>query len=213
MYSRKKDFSVLVPEKGDAFTRILRWYQKSDITLLAEEEAILNRWIYCDALMREGVKDYEERIDAVVEKFGVSKFTARKDFDKASQLMGRLRQISKKYLLHIHAENINADLQKIRKALFVQTDKKGEATARTPDDKEIGALAKLNDSYTKAIVALPDENETDPLPPPKFIFQLAPGQTINVDMNYEDAAKLADSITDLHENEEGIYAEDGKEPD
>jgi molybdopterin converting factor small subunit len=202
----KKDLSVLVPEKQDAFTRIVRWYSKSDITLLANEEAILNRWIYCDALMREGSKAYEEMVADVEEKFGVSKFTARKDIDSAMQLFARVRNISKKYLLHIHAENINHDLQKIRKRLFTYTDKKtGKTEEQIPDDKNIGALAKLNDSYTKAIVALPDEQNEDPLPPPKFIFQLAPGQTIEVGMSYDDAAKLADEIVDLQENAEGVY--------
>jgi hypothetical protein len=202
----KKDLSVLVPEKHDAFTRIVRWYSKSDITLLAQEEAILNRWIYCDALMREGSKAYEEMVADVEAKFAVSKFTARKDIDSAMQLFARVRNISKKYLLHIHAENINSDLQKIRKRLFTHTDKKtGKTEEQIPDDKNISALAKLNDSYTKAIVALPDEQNEDPLPPPKFIFQLAPGQTIEVGMSYDDAAKFADNIVDLEENAEGVY--------
>jgi hypothetical protein len=211
----KTDLSVLVPEKQDAFSRILRWYSKSDITLSADEEAIMGRWIYCDALMRDGSKDYEERINDVVVKFGVSKFTARRDFDKSSQLFGKLRQISKKYLLHLHAETINADLQKVRKMLFFKKAKDGKIEDRQLDEKEIGALAKLNDSYTKAVTALPDENHEDPMPPPKFIFQLAPGQKIEVGMAYEDAAKLADEIIDLHEDEEGIYTteNDGKEPD
>lgn len=200
----KKDLSILVPEKQDAFSRILRWYTKTDITLSSSEEAILNRWLHVDAKLREGCT-YDDIIANLVKSFAVSKFTAQKDIDNTQQLFSRCRQISKKYLLHIHSENINNDLQKIRKRLFSYTDEKtGKVVEILPDDKYINALAKLNDSYTKAVTALPDDQLEDPLPPPKFIFQLAPGQKIEVGMGYEEAAQLADSIEDLKEVD-GIY--------
>lgn len=206
----KKDLSVLAPVKQDAFHRILRWYTKSDITLTAAEEAILSRWIHVDALLRDGSKGFEEMVADVELNFGVSKFTAQKDIDSTQQLFSRCRQVSKKYLLQVHQENIARDLHKIRKNLFTFTDEDGKTEERKPDDKEIAALAKLNDSYTKAVTALPDDVIDDPLPPPKFIFQLAPGQKIEVGMSYEDAVKLADSVEDLHEKD-GVYQTEGDE--
>src|SRR5687768_16215763 len=114
----KKDLSVLVPEKQDAFNRILRWYTKTDITLTAAEEGILTRWLHADAKFRDGFCN-DEIVAEIVEQFSVSKFTAQKDVDNAQQLFARCRQISKKYLLHLHSENINKDLQKIRKDFFL----------------------------------------------------------------------------------------------
>lgn len=206
----KKDLSVLAPEKKDAFNRIVRWYSKSDITLTPDEEHILARWCHVDARWREGM-DEQAIVDDLKEKFGISSFTAQRDIGHAQQLFARVKQVSKKYLLDLHRQNIERDLMKVRKQLWEPcVDETGKSIPRNPDDKEISALARLNDSYTKAVVALPDDQQDDPLPPPKFIFQLAPGQKIEVDMGYEDAAALADSIEDLKEVD-GVYQSDDDE--
>ena len=193
-----------MPAKKDAFSRILRWYSKSDITLSAEEEGILTRWIHVDALLRDGSKDEAQIIVDVKEKFGVSSFTAQRDIDNAQQLFGRCRQVSKKYLLDLHRQNIERDLNRIRKNMFTYVDKDGKVSERQPDDKEITALAKMSDTYTKAVVALPDDQLEDPMPPPRFIFLLAPGQKIEVGMSVDEAALLADAIEDLREVD-GVY--------
>jgi hypothetical protein len=60
----------LVPheKKQDAFTRILQFYQE-DIPLGADEEVILNRWHYCDKLMKSRKLKYDDIIDKMREQF------------------------------------------------------------------------------------------------------------------------------------------------
>lgn len=183
----KKDLSVLVPEKQDAFSRILRFMTKADVTLTAVEEVILDRWVYCDVLLRSRVRSTDEIIEAIVAKWGVSKYTAINDVNATQKLFAKSRQISKKYLLHHHIEEIGLLIQKAGMK-----------------EKYMDLMPRLFDSYTKAIEALPDEEVADKQPPPQFIFNLAPGQQLGATLPVDEAMKQADEIL-MKENENGIF--------
>lgn len=179
----KKDRSILVPEKKDAFTRILRFMTKADITLAADEERILDRWIFVDVLLRLRTKLHEEIVEEVVKRWGVSKFTAINDINFTQRLFERSRQMSKKYLLHQHIEHIGQLI----------------AGTKKPDPR-------LLDSYTKAIMAIPEEVVGEKQPPPVFIFNVAPGQTLDGVMDKDEALAAADAmIQDMEAGEDGIY--------
>lgn len=197
--------NVTVPEKGDAFSRIMRFMTKADITLNVQEEVILDRWVYCDVLMRQGIKGHDEIVEDLKVKFNVSKYTAERDISCTQSLFARSRQVVKKYLAHIHEENARQDLQRVRQQLFYKIGKDGQLVERKLDATEIMALAKMNDSYTKALMSLPEEEMADILPPPKFFFQLAPDQKIELALTYDDAIKEADAIIDMEENESGVF--------
>jgi hypothetical protein len=203
----KKDLSIALPEKQDAFSRILRFMTKSDISLNSLEEIILDRWVYCDVLLRDGRKTHEEIIEDMRSKWQVSKFTAMNDINQTQRLFERSRQVSKKYLGHIHLERINQDLQKVRASLFEKyLDKKsGKEKESVPNTFEIQALAKLYDAYTKALQALPDELVSEKQPPPMFVFNVAPGQSLPTPMDPADALAEADRIINMEQNPDGSF--------
>lgn len=145
----------LVPhekEKNDAFTRILRFYDKADIVLTSEEELILDRWIYCDTLLRSRKYKTPEIISNIVTKFGVSKFTAQKDIRDTYSLFGQTRAISKRYVLTNHIEDIQMQIQQVR---F--------------DKSLIHLLPKLDAELTKAVAALGDDIPTAEVERPNVI--------------------------------------------
>lgn len=198
--------SVAVPEKKDAFSRIVRFMTKADITLQSDEELILDRWIYCDVLLRQGVKLHDEIVQDLCATFSISKFTALNDINQTQRLFERARQASKKYLGHLHIERINQDITRLRSVYFsTYTDKEGNQRETFPDEKEAAALAKFYDTYTKALEALPDEEVADKQPPPLFIFNLAPGQSVGELPEIEDAMAEADRIINMQENPDGVF--------
>lgn len=169
-----KDIVPFDSEKNDAFTKILRFMTDADIVLSAEEEKILDRWIYCDVLLRQRKFKEEDIIDKIKDKFSVSKFTARNDIYKAQALFEGARKVSKTYLLHHHIEDIALHIERIK------------------FDKSLShLLPKLYDSYTKAVLALPDETNKNVLPPPVFMFNVVQGQEIKKPMSFEEARAAA----------------------
>lgn len=161
-------------DKNDAYTRILRFYMQADIVLTAAEEEILKRWNFCDKLLRQRKYRTEEVIEKIMELFGVSKYTAQNDINQAYALFGQTRTVSKQYLLIHHAEEIALQIEQIKtdKSLYY-------------------LLPKLNDSYTKAIAALPDEISKKELPTPTVIIGVIQGQSATPTMTFEEAqAKL-----------------------
>lgn len=186
----------LLPKKRDAFVAIRRFMCDADVTLKVEEEKILNRWIFCDALLRAKEDNEDAIIKKIVEQFTVSTFTARNDITFTQRLFADARKVNKKYLIHHHLERIDQDIQRIRKKLF-----KGEAT---PDSKEMAAYAKLLESYTYTLNSIPEDVKVDKQPPAILQFLLAPGQVIERPMEIEDAKRAADEIL-LKQNVHGVF--------
>jgi hypothetical protein len=148
-----KDLVPFDNEKNDAFTRILRFVDKRDIILTAEEERILDRWIECDKMLRSRKYKTEGIIDALREKFGVSTFTAQNDIRDTYALFGQTRIINKEYVLSHHVESIQ---------LYIE---------RNQYDKSLAPLMpKLFAELTRATVALQDATTRKVLPAPVVII-------------------------------------------
>lgn len=160
-------------DKNDAFSRILRFMTDADIVLSSQEEIILNRWIYCDTQIRLRKFTEDQIISDIVEKYAVSKFTARNDYYQTQSLFEATRKVSKKYLLIHHAERIALQIQKAE------------------DDKNYDILPKLNDSYTKAMAAIPDNLNKETTPPPILFFNVVNGQEIQKPMSIDEARAAA----------------------
>lgn len=169
----KNDNLPAQADKNDAFSRILRFMTDADIVLTSQEEIILNRWIYCDTQIRLRKFTEDQIISDIVEKYSVSKFTARNDYYQTQSLFEATRKVSKKYLLVHHAERIALQIQKAE------------------DDKSYDILPKLNDSYTKAMAAIPDNANKETTPPPILFFNVVNGQEIGKPMSVADARAAA----------------------
>lgn len=195
----------LLPKKRDAFTAIKRFMCHQDITLKVEEEAIRDRWFFCNALLRAKEDNEEAVIKKIVDTFGVSIFTARNDIQHTQRLFVEVQNINKKYLIFHHLQRIDEDIQTMRKSLFrVEVGKDGKSIQRVPDAKELAAYSKLQETYTYTLNSIPEEIQVDKQPPPIFQFLLAPGQVIDRPMLIEDALQQADEII-LKKNPDGVY--------
>lgn len=209
-YNGKKSRALLLPKKREAFAAIKRFMCDGDVTLRTEEEVMLSRWIYADALMKEKEDTDDQIIKKLMDEYGIQKQTATSDLANAQKLFAAARSINKKYLIHHHLQRIDQDIQKIRKSLFTYTDKDGTVKPSTPDSKEMAAYAKLLDSYTYTLNSVPDEEVKDKMPPPVFQFLLAPGQMIEKPMKVADAMSEAEEII-MKENKDGVYQMEGEE--
>lgn len=195
---------ALLPKKREAFVAIRRFMMDGDVTLREEEEKILNRWIYVDALLKSKEHNEDGMIKNIMDNYAVSVYTARNDIQYTQRLFGDSRKINKKYLIHLHLDRIDRDIQILRTRLFeVTTDKEGKTHQCIPDAKEMAALAKLHETYTYTLNSIPDDILEDKQPPPIFQFILAPGQVIERPMLVEDALRKADEILKL--NDDGVY--------
>lgn len=205
----KREFAVR--KKRQAFDAILRFMTRDDITLSAEEERILNRWIYCDSLMRSKQYTDEQIIQKMIDAYQVSVFTANNDINYAQDLFAKSRRLNKKYLIHHHLQRIDEDLERIRKSLFKVIKGEDGAPDYYPsiDAKEMAALAKLHETYTYTLNSIPEELQKSILPPPIFQFLLAPGQVITRPMSTEEAMAKADIL--LKENKDGVFTSETDE--
>lgn len=197
---------ALLPKKREAYVAIRRFMIDGDVTLREEEEKILNRWIFTDALLRAKEENEDGVIAKIVEQYNVSPYTARNDIYYTQRLFADSRKIVKKYLIHHHLDRIDRDIQLIRNKLFsVDVEKDGTKTQCIPDAKEIAALAKLHETYTYTLNSMPEDLIEDKQPPPIFQFILAPGQVIERPLMLEEALKKSDEILDMKKNTDGIY--------
>ena len=161
----------------DAYSRILRFMTVADIALQANEEIILDRWVYCDVLLRQRKHREEEIIEQLCSKFPISPFTARNDIYYTQNLFAMARMSSKKYLLDKHIEDIAITIEKWK------------------SDKSLAPyVPKLMDAHTKAIQALPEDNSKSNIPAPILNFNILAGQVVNVSITPENAALIADEI-------------------
>lgn len=134
-----KSLTIREQLKTDALSRIQRFMSNSEsgVVLTAEEEKILTRLIYTNALLTERKYSSEQIIEKVKEKFGVSQWTARADIEKTYTLFSAVTEDYKRYTLKLHIEAIERKI--------VQWE----------NDKSLShLLPKLYDARTRAIAEL-----------------------------------------------------------
>lgn len=188
--------------KGDAFSNIVKFMTGNNdgtLVLSPDEEKMLSRLCAADALMRSNKHTSDAICKQLQADFAISEFTALKDLKNAQKLFSQAREINKKYLAHLHLERINADIEAARDRLFYEENPgmPGVKFARTPDAKELAALAKLHDAYNNTLKAAPSDEVKEVLPPPIFIFNLIKGQEIETTLTVEQAMQEADELLQL----------------
>lgn len=193
----------LLPKVRDAYTAIQRFMTEGGVTLKADEEKILNRWIYVDGLLKAKELDEDGMIKAIVANYHISEWTARTDISNTQKLFANARKVNKRYLIHHHLERMDKDIQYIRQRMFSKIkDDDGTEYEPSIDAKELAAYAKMMEAYTYALNSVPDETVADKQPPPIFQFILAPGQMLDKPLELDDAIRMAD---ELIKNSDGVY--------
>lgn len=186
-------------ERLDAKTRIKKFLSgEDDILLTSEEEKILARWEFANDLMIKKEKTWEEMRELISLRFVVSKFTAEKDICNAQDVFGISRKVSKRYLLHLHLDRIDRDIEMFRNQIFWVTDEKSSKKEQIcPGPKDMAALARMAEAYTYTLNSIPEDIDRSKLPPPIYVFKLPPGVVINQPMSLADAMKQADEYIDF----------------
>jgi hypothetical protein len=169
--------------KDDAYSRILRYMQyPEDVVLTSKEEQILDRWIFCNVMLKDRKTRLEDIIEKISSKFSVSKFTARNDIGFTTALFVEARKISKEYLLYNHIEDIGLTIEKWKL------------------DKSLAPFVpKLLHEYTIAVSKLPDQIQKREKPKVVNNFFVVQGQDLQAPMDYEDAFKEADKMIEADE--------------
>jgi hypothetical protein len=177
--------------KRDFKTRIIRFLTEVEpAPLTSDEETVLARWESADRLMREKRTD-EFIINHLKVTYGVSTTTAHNDLYSAMDVFGKARKLNKSYLLHHHLGRIDQMIEKIRR----KWEEKSEGDKEYyPTEKEIAAVARLNDAYTYALNSMPEQRDRASMPPPVMIFKGIKGTTVATGMSVEDALTYADEI-------------------
>lgn len=189
---------------GDVKTRVGKFLAGEQILLTTEEEKILSRWEACNELLIAKEKTWLQIRDYISATYNVSKYTAENDICTAQEVFGLNRKVNKRFLLHLHLDRMDRDIERIREGLFwVEDDETNTKISRTPDAKEIAALARLSETYTYTLNSLPEDNDRDKKPPPVFVFKLPAGVIINQPMSTADAISAADEYIDYEEMNNG----------
>ncbi|THU34264.1 hypothetical protein FAM09_24915 [Niastella caeni] len=187
-------------QRGDVKTRIGKFLAGEKILLNSDEEKILARWETANELLVAKEKTWLQIRDHIAGTFSVSKFTAENDICNAQEVFGSNRKINKRFLLHLHLDRMDRDIERIREGLFyIEDDELRVKKNRTPKDKEIAAFARLMEAYTYALNSIPDDADRTKLPPPIYIFKLPDGVSITQPMSVADALKAADEYIDYEE--------------
>ncbi|MGN6420835.1 MAG: hypothetical protein ACTHMC_25215 [Pseudobacter sp.] len=189
----------LTRQGQDAKSRITKYLAGDKIQLNSEEEKILTRWEFAYDLMVAKEKNWVEIRDKIAFKFAVSKFTAENDISNTQEVFGTNRKINKRFVLHLHLDRMDVDIERIRKGLFFSKDEDGKLQPCTPDAKEIAALAKFAEAYTYTVNCIPDDVDRSKLPPPLFIFNLPEGAALVPPMTLEQALTKADEYIEFQD--------------
>ncbi len=179
------ELTIREKEKTDAISRIQRFMsnQESGVVLTGEEEKILSRLIYANALLSERKYNQEAIIERIREKFSVSPWTARNDIDNTYSLFSSVTEDYKRYTLKHHIEDIE---KKIR---------------QWENDKSMAhLLPKLYEARTRAIVAMPVKLERPDLPPPVIVLNLT-GNIIQSGLTADQARAQADELLKFEDKE------------
>jgi hypothetical protein len=165
-------------QKNDAYTCILNYMMHPESNpLMSDHENILDRWIFCNVLLRDRKLKEDDIIDKIRDKFSVSKFTARNDIGYTMALFVEARRYSKEYLLYNHIEDIGLMIEKWKL------------------DKSLAPFVpKLLHEYTLAISKLPDTINKQKRPKVVNNFFLVTGQNTQKPSNYDEAIIEADKM-------------------
>lgn len=163
-----------INNKIESREKIVQYLLTGDVMLHSDEERMMMRWMYADALIRGRRMRRDEIIEEIVKKFEVSKFTADADIRNAHEVFARTRTLNKKYLLGHLIEDLTIQIEKAK---------------RDPEMKKI--LPHFYRELRTAINDLPEEISTDKLPPAVIMFNLFDPEKFKTGLTPEQAMSKA----------------------
>lgn len=182
--------------------RIVRYKTVGDIILNAPEEVVLVRWEYCDLLIRTG-HSYMEVRDKIMERFGVSRMTADKDWSATQDVFAKVRNINKKYDGGIHLDRLKKMIEFYEKQIY-ELGEDGKRLRTMKELKDIGAvISKLYDSYTYQLNSIPSEAVNSKTIVPAMFMNLTKNTYINTPMEADQALQAADDYLDFENIDHG----------
>lgn len=185
--------------------RLKAYLVGDDIRLTPDEIVILTRWEKADLLMRQ-VTPFDDAIKQMVERFNVSRFTAQNDIYAAMEIFAAARKVNKRYLLYLKYDRQMADLEAFRKTLY-------DGKKFIGSQKDVMALAKLEEAATYTLNSMPVEVEKKPFAPTKVTLNLVKQDSLPMQMSLPEALRLADEyIKNLPELEEIPPSKPSSEP-
>lgn len=168
---------------------VIRWVFDRDIVLTTEQEQLLMRLQFADEKLRSRKHNREQIINALTAKFGISNWRADHDVTEAQKLFGTTRKINKSYLLAIHLDDIQAQMQLAKTA------------------RRFELLPKLNENFIHALNSLPEELKGTSRPPSKIVF-IVKKDNESVQKSVEEIIAEAQLLADNSEDYESIDFED-----
>jgi hypothetical protein len=150
------------------------------ITLTDKQTDLLERWSYCDDLLRSRKHTHPEMVKLLMNKFnGISAPTARNDIENAKLVFGSTIKVSRNYVLANHLNRLE------------------DAMTRAEVRGDTKAAAQLYSIYNDAIKLQKDESKSTP-PPTAIIFGIyGNAQVLPEDYTESDALKTTQDF--LHE--------------
>lgn len=156
--------------------RIAAYLTGKDIMLSGKEEEMLERWEYCDDLIRTRQYSRVEIIHLLVRRFAISKALASKDIGETHLVFGSTVKYDKNYLIVLHIDEcdkfIRENMHKEKKEKFVQ---------------------QMFQTRMKYVEMLEKETGAENLPPVAIQFVL---NKMTAPMEVGDAMKYAEEILD-----------------
>jgi hypothetical protein len=198
----KKPVLIEAPEKEDALSRIRRFMstEESGIVLSVNEEKMLQRWVFANAMITERKFSRDEIADRIKNVHGVSIHTARSDINNAYSLFVSVTADYKRYTLQLHIEFIEKQIMK------ASTDK-----------SLMPLLPKLIAEKTRALMALDVEQSNPDLPAPMInLYMLMMGSQAGPaktnDSNLNSLLQEADKLIEFEKNHEYTDFSEVNEP-
>lgn len=176
--------------------RIRAYLVGDEITLTADEIATLARWEKADLLYRQAVP-FEEIIKTLtLQPYSVTAFKAQNDLFNAMEVFAAARKVNKKYLMFLKYQRQEQDIERYRKSIFEQfyiDEVTKEKYPVPPNEKQVMALAKLEEAATYTLNSMPQEQERAPVVPTRVMLHLVPEDDIPLELPLHETLKLADA--------------------
>ncbi len=189
-----KNMALMLQGKNDPISRIKKFLSpaESGVALNAIEEKMLDRLIYCKALLSERKYSQDQIEEKIKDKFGCSIWTARKDVQNTYSVFATVTEAYKKFTLRQHVEHLDSLIQQWSK------------------DKSLAHLVpKLAAEKTRAVNAMPVDVENPDLPQPIIMININ-GSLDDKFQSVEQAREAADALIEMEKNIQDIDFEDVK---
>lgn len=152
-----------------------------DIVLTDREQSLLDRWQYCNDLIRSNEYSRAEIMHQIIEKFAISRPTASSDIADTHFVFGSSIRYNKNYLIVLHIDQCDD---------FIRKNQNNE--------KKLDAVMRMFDVRRRYVEMLEAGNDAKDLPPVAIRFTLNQTNialTVNPDNALDEASRFLEAET------------------